>query len=97
MSAVSTRRLVAVFAIALFLVGAFVYWQGNQIGGGVLVRSGLILGAIWLAWPALSTLNTRWLVPALAVLAFAVTRPALLIWTAPALLVFALLRRPRIK
>jgi hypothetical protein len=74
-----------------------VYWQGNQGGGGILIRSGLVLGAIWLAWPALANLNPRWLVPALALLAFAVTRPGLLIWIAPALLVFALLRRPKIK
>ena len=97
MKSVSTRKLVAVIASSLCLAGGVVYWQGNQGGGGILVRSGLVLGAIWLAWPALANLNPRWLVPALALLAFAVTRPGLLIWIAPALLVFALLRRPRIK
>jgi hypothetical protein len=55
------------------------------------------VGAIWLAWPALANLNPRLLVPALAILAFAVTRPGLLIWIVPALLVFALLRRPKVK
>jgi hypothetical protein len=97
MNSVATRRLVAVIAAALTLSGAFIYWQGNEISGGILVRSGLVLGAIWLAWPALANLNPRWLVPALAVLAFAVTRPGLLIWIVPALLVFALLRRPKVK
>jgi hypothetical protein len=92
-----TRRLIAFVALALSLSGAFIYWQGNEISGGILVRSGLVLGAIWLAWPSLASLNPRWLVPALAILAFAVTRPGLLIWIAPALLVFALLRRRRIK
>ncbi|MEX0667591.1 MAG: hypothetical protein WD313_04615 [Acidimicrobiia bacterium] len=91
----STRRLVAAVALLLSVAGAFIYWQGNQISGGILVRSGLVLGAIWLAWPALSNLNPRWLVPAVAILTFAVTRPGLLIWIVPALLVFALLRRPK--
>ena len=97
MSAVSTRRLIAAIAAVLSLAGAFVYWQGNRISGGVLLRSGLVLGAVWLAWPALSALNPRWLVPGVATLAFAVTRPALLIWILPALLVFALLRRRQTK
>lgn len=97
MNSVSTRRLVAVIALGLCLVGTVIYWQGNDISGGILVRSGLVLGAVWLAWPALMKLNPRWLVPALAMLAFAVTRPGLLIWVVPALLVFAVLRRPQIK
>ena len=50
-------------ALSLCLAGAFVYWQGNQIGGGILLRSGFVLGAIWLAWPRLATLNPRWLLP----------------------------------
>jgi len=97
MNSVSTRRVTAAIAVLLSLSGAFIYWQGNEISGGILLRSGLVLGAIWLAWPALVKLNPRWLVPALALLAFAVTRPGLLIWIVPALLVFALLRRPQIK
>ena len=97
MNSASTRRVVAVITIGLCLSGAVVYWQGNQISGGVLLRSGLVLGAIWLAWPALSALSPRWLYPGLAALAFAVTRPALLIWVLPALLVFALLRRRQTK
>ena len=95
MSLVSTRRLVAVIAIALSVVGGFIYWQGNEISGGILVRSGLVLGAIWLAWPALANLNPRWLVPGTAIVALAVTRPGLLIWIVPALLVFALLRKSK--
>ena len=97
MNSVSTRRLVAVIAAVLCVTGAVIYWQGNEISGGILVRSGLVLGAIWLAWPALANLNPRWLVPALAIIAFAVTRPGVLIWIVPALLVFALLRRPKVK
>ena len=89
--------MIAAIAVSLLLVGAFIYWQGNRGSGGVLVRSGLVLGAIWLAWPALAALNPRWLIPALAGLAFAVTRPTLLIWILPALLVFALLRRRQAK
>ena len=97
MNSVSTRRLVAAVAAGLALSGTFIYWQGNEISGGILLRSGLVLGSVWLAWPALSSLNPRWLVPALATLAFAVTRPGLLIWIVPALLVFALFRRPNVK
>jgi hypothetical protein len=89
---VTTRRVIAAVAVALCLAGGISYWRGNQVGGGVLVRSGLVLGAIWVAWPALVNLDRRWLWPALAALAFAVTRPGLLIWLAPALLAFALLR-----
>ena len=81
MNSPSIRWLIAAMALLLSLAGGFIYWQGDRGGGGVLVRSGLVLGAVWLAWPAL------------AALAFAVTRPALLIWILPALLVFALLRR----
>jgi hypothetical protein len=97
MNSISTRRVVAVMAAALTVSGTLIYWQGNEISGGILLRSGLVVGAIWLAWPALANLNPRWLVPALALLAFAVTRPGLLIWIVPALLVFALLRRPKVK
>ena len=96
MNSVTTRRLVAVVAVGLCLVGGVIYWQGNEISGGILLRSGVVLGAIWLAWPALVKLNPRWLVPAFAILAFAVTRPGVLIWIVPALLVFALLR-PKVK
>lgn len=97
MSSISTRRLIAVVAAGVALSGTFIYWQGNEISGGILLRSGLVLGSIWLAWPALSSLSSRWLVPALATLAFAVTRPGVLIWIVPALLVFALFRRPKVK
>lgn len=97
MNSVSTRRLVAVIAVGLCVAGAIIYWQRNEISGGILIRSGLVLGAIWLAWPALANLNPRWLVPGVAITAFAVTRPGLLIWIVPALLVFALLRRPKVK
>ena len=93
MNSPSIRWLIAAMALVLSLTGAFIYWRGNQGGGGVLLRSGLVLGAVWLAWPALAALTPRWLIPALGALAFAVTRPALLIWILPALLVFALLRR----
>ena len=88
-----TRRLIAAVAVSLGLAGGIVYWQGNQGGGGILLRSGFILGAIWLAWPALVTLNPRWFLPGLAILALAVTRPGLLIWIAPVLVAVALLRR----
>jgi hypothetical protein len=97
MNSVSMRRLTGAIAVLLSISGALIFWQGNEISGGILLRSGLVLGAIWLAWPALVKLNPRWLVPALALLAFAVTRPGLLIWIVPALVVFALLRRPQIK
>jgi hypothetical protein len=89
--------MVAGIAALLTLAGAVIYWQGNKISGGIMLRSGLVLGAVWLAWPALSSINKRWLVPALAVLGFAVTKPAMLIWIAPLLLVVALLQRRRIK
>jgi hypothetical protein len=82
-------------AVLLSLGGGYIWWQGNQAGGGVLLRSGLVLGAIWLAWPGLVTINRRWLLPALLVVAFAVSRPVLLIWLAPALLAYGLLRRRR--
>ncbi|MGH8927188.1 MAG: hypothetical protein ACRDWH_02465 [Acidimicrobiia bacterium] len=93
MRALTTRTLVGIVAGLLAIAGGIVFWQGNQIGGGVLARSGLVLGAVWVAWPALTGLNRRWLVPAVVALALAVVRPALLIWLAPALVVYALLRR----
>ena len=93
MSAWRVRTILAAGALSLSLAGAYIWWRGNEAGGGVLLRSGLVLGAIWLAWPGLVTIDRRWLLPAILLIGLAVTRPALLIWLVPALLIMAFWRR----
>jgi hypothetical protein len=84
--------LVLLVAIVLGASGGVVYARGAQVSGGVLLRAGLILGAVWLAWPALARVNRQWLVVVVPAVGLAAVRPALLMWVVPALIVFAVLR-----
>lgn len=89
----TNRRLIGLAALAAVAGGGVVYWNGAIANGGVLLRTGVILGAIWFAWPALARIDRRWLLPAVLTLIILVTRPALLLWVVPALVVFGFLRR----
>jgi hypothetical protein len=89
----TNRRIIGIAALAAVVGGGIVYWNGAIANGGVLLRSGVILGAIWFAWPALARVDRRWLIPAVLAIVVLVTRPALLLWVLPALVVLGLLRR----
>lgn len=66
------RTLLLVIAIGLLLVCAIVSWRFEQSGSARLItaatgRIGLLLGALWLAWPSLRR-PAQWLPPGVAVL-----------------------------
>ena len=66
------RTLLLVLAIGLLLVCGIVSWRFEQSGSARLIaaatgRIGLLLGALWLAWPSLRR-PAKWLPPGVAVL-----------------------------
>ena len=66
------RNLLLVLAIGLLLITGFVTWRYEQSGSARLVaaasgRIGLVMGALWLAWPSLRR-PAKWLPPGVAVL-----------------------------
>lgn len=89
----TNRRIIGAAALAVVIGGALLYWNGEAATGGVLLRSGVVLAAIWFAWPALARVDTRWLIPAVLALILIVTRPLLLLWLLPLLVVLGFLRR----
>lgn len=89
----TNRRIIGAAALAVVIGGALLYWNGEAPTGGVLLRSGVVLAAIWFAWPALARVDTRWLIPAVLALILIVTRPLLLLWLLPLLVVLGFLRR----
>ncbi len=53
------RRLLLGVAVLCLSVGAVVaWWQGQPETGSVLVRADILLAAVWLAYPSLSSI--RW-------------------------------------
>ena len=64
------RTTLGILAIFLIVLGFIVAWRGPEDGSAVgfaggCVRVGLVLGAIWLAWPSLMAAIKRvpgWLV-----------------------------------
>jgi hypothetical protein len=89
----TNRRIIGAAALAVIIGGVFFYWNGEAATGGVLLRSGVVLAAIWFAWPALARVDTKWILPALLALGVIATRPLLLLWLLPLLVVLGLLRR----
>ncbi len=63
--------------------------------GGVLLRAGLVLGAIWLALPGLRRVPRHVLIWAAAVAALLVARPRLLLIGLPLAILLAVLSAPR--
>jgi hypothetical protein len=57
-STVRQRRLLGVGVFCLAVAAAVAWWQGQPETGSILLRSCLLLGAVWLAYPSLRT--TRW-------------------------------------
>src|SRR5688572_10774918 len=64
------RATLGILALFLIVLGFIVAWRGPEDGSamgfaGGCVRVGLVLGAIWLAWPSIMTAIKRvpgWLV-----------------------------------
>ncbi len=52
------RLLVGVGVLLLSAAAALAWWQGRPETASVLFRSGLLLAAVWLAYPSLR--STRW-------------------------------------
>ncbi len=85
---------VALGIVALGLIGAGVgvlLWPGRTgddlVTGGLLVRSGVVLAAIWLAFPNLQRVQPRNAVIGGALALLAIARPRLLLVGIPAALV----------
>ncbi|WP_235033228.1 hypothetical protein [Rubripirellula obstinata] len=88
------RRLVLVISVVLLIVSAFVSWQfGNdstaRFAASASGRIGLVMAALWLAWPSLKR-PAAWLPPGIAVglvvaLAVVAAQPRLIIVAVPAI------------
>ena len=67
----SRRTLVLMLAIALLIGSAVAWWSGREgvstFAAAAMGRIGLVMGALWLAWPSLRR-PARWLPPGVAVL-----------------------------
>lgn len=91
------RNLLGIIAAALVIAGLVGLWRGFSeedvagMGAGVGIRAGLILGAIWLAYPQLAQLFSRvpgWLMGALLLGGVVVAiRPRYILVVAPLLAV----------
>lgn len=93
------RAVLGVISLALIAWGVadMVWWDtaGGGTTGGVLLRAGLVLGAIWLALPGLRRVPRNVLIWAAGVAALLVARPRLLLIGLPAAIVLAVLTGPR--
>ncbi|HEX2369824.1 MAG TPA: hypothetical protein VHM94_11395 [Acidimicrobiia bacterium] len=88
----SLRPALGVVAIVLVVGGlAFFVWPGlplvSQVSGGLIARSGAMLGAIWFAWPVLTSVRPWVAAVLVVVLGVAVVRPSLLLVVIPLVLV----------
>lgn len=89
----SNRRLLGWTALALLAVGCLVAWQGPAGSGsavaGPCIKAGLVLAALWLALPQITSFFTsvpRWLIAALGGAAvLCVFNPWLILLALPAL------------
>ncbi|TWU21581.1 hypothetical protein Pla52o_37680 [Novipirellula galeiformis] len=71
LSANFRRPLLLLIAIALLVGSAAVWWWGDEssarFAAAAMGRVGLVLAALWLAWPSLRR-PARWFPPAVAVI-----------------------------
>ena len=94
----SLRPALGVIAIVLVLGGlALFLWPGipveSQVTGGLVARSGAMLGAVWFAWPVLTNVRPWVAVVLVMVLGVTVIRPMLLLVAIPAVLIIGYLGR----
>lgn len=90
------RQMLGLLALAMLIGGVSIYVAGVVAASftslsGPLLRAGLVLGALWLAWPQLGRLVTRipqWLAVGFAVILFVgIIRPRFLFVIVPLALV----------
>ena len=87
------RLMLGLVALALAVGGALAWQAGDPTTGGILLRVGVVLAAMWIGWPALERIDRRtiWIVlPAAAVV---VARPRSAIVVVPVLIWFLRSRR----
>lgn len=94
MKAPATRPLLGIAALTCLIGGGIVWSQGGEANASIFIRSGLVLAAVWFAWPLIVRVDSRWIAPVVIALIAAVTRPALLLWLLPLLIALGVLRRP---
>ena len=95
----SNRILIGVAAAGLMVGGVGIYaglFGGDATSGGMALRSGLVLGAVWLAMPAINRLTWRGTLLVAALILAATLKPVLL-WVVPLVLLVAGLGRWRVK
>lgn len=90
------RPTLGAIAAILLLAGAVGIWlttPGTQehIWAAIVLRSGAVIGAIWLALPAMRRTSKRALVVVAILAAVLVLRPKMVVLALPVLLVLALL------
>lgn len=91
---VDPRRLtIGLAALVIGAGGSVVWWRGEEASGGTLVRSAIVLAAIWFAYPALLRLSWKGAALALGLLVAALARPGLVVAAVPALLLLSRARR----
>jgi len=88
------RTMVLVIAIVLLAIFAVAKWRFGEEGSvrfltAATGRVGLVMGAVWLAWPSLKK-PARWLPPGIAMagvigLAVIAVRPTLILVVVPAI------------
>ncbi|NND96036.1 MAG: hypothetical protein HKN47_01760 [Pirellulaceae bacterium] len=87
------RNVVAVLSLLLMAGGLAAWWLGEEswstFASAAMGRIGIVLGALWLAWPSLRR-PARWLPPGIAVgcvlgLIVLAAQPRLIVFVLPAL------------
>jgi hypothetical protein len=89
----ATRRLLGLAALGCLVTGAILFFQGGEANSSVFIRAGLVLAAVWFAWPLVIKVDRRWLAPVAIGVVVAITRPLMLVWLLPLLIALGLLRR----
>ena len=95
----SNRILIGVAAAGLMVGGVGIYaglFGGDATSGGIALRSGLVLGAVWLAMPAINRLTWRGTL-LVAVLVLAVALKPVLLWVVPIAVLLVGMGRWRVK
>lgn len=89
------RIMLGIVALAI-TGGGIVAWQlDDQTTAGILVRTGLVLGAVWLGWPSLVAVDRRRLWLALPIVAVVAFRPRSALVVIPVGIWFLLQQRSR--
>ena len=83
------RHLLGIISLTLILIGAAGFYQSRSPSGdvspmaGYLARAGIMLGAIWLAWPQIQQVFRKfppWLLGAIGVAVLVLIVSSKLVW-----------------